>query len=166
MVQWVIWLGYTNNSGAREMIAGAVAASVATAAAVVFSAQGHVRFRFRWRDLAQVVYLPWYALDGTWEVLKTLARQLFTRRGAPSFMATVQFDTGGDDPISAGRRALAVTYTTATPNSIVLGIVHEQRLMLYHQILPGKVLAMTRHLGGVREFPGKRVFGYNSAFWP
>jgi multisubunit Na+/H+ antiporter MnhE subunit len=147
VAHWVLWLGYTNNSGYREMIVGALAAMVSTVAALVYAVQSGFSFRFRWRDIAQAIYLPWYALDGTWEVLHALAKQIFTRPGAPSLMAAVAFDVGGDDPHSAGRRALAVTYTTITPNFIVLGIVNRQQLMLYHQILPGKVLAMTCHLG-------------------
>ena len=83
LAQWVLWLGYTNNSGYREMIAGAVAAVLSTTAAMVFAVQSGVSFRFRWRNVSQAVYVPWYALDGTWEILHALARQLFTRGGAP-----------------------------------------------------------------------------------
>jgi hypothetical protein len=145
--QWALWLGYTNNVGYREMIAGGVAAVIATTGAVVFAMQGGACFRFRWRDVLQAVYLPWFTLQGTWEILRALGKQLFTRAGAPSVIAAAPFDVGGDDPSSAGRRALAIGYTTVTPNFIVLGIFRDERLMLYHQILPGKVLSMTRHLG-------------------
>ncbi|HWE04244.1 MAG TPA: hypothetical protein VG326_17695 [Tepidisphaeraceae bacterium] len=147
LVHWILWLAYTNNVGFREMIAGAVAAVISAVGAAVFAEQGNICFRFRRRDLIQAVYLPWYALTGTWEVLQSLAKQLFTQAGAPSLIAAVAFDVGDDDPICAGRRALAVSYTTITPNFVVLGIVYDQRLLLYHQILPGEVLTMTRHLG-------------------
>jgi hypothetical protein len=76
-----------------------------------------------------------------------LAKQIFTREGAASFTAAVPFTVGRDTPVTMGRRALAVTYTTITPNFVVLGIVKEPGLLLYHQIVPGKILRMTRHLG-------------------
>jgi hypothetical protein len=46
-----------------------------------------------------------------------------------------------------GRRVLAVGYTTLTPNFVVLGIARKQGLLLYHQVLAGEVLEMTRKLG-------------------
>jgi multisubunit Na+/H+ antiporter MnhE subunit len=139
LVHWGLWLAYTANVGFRELIAGATAL-VSTIAMWVFLCQSKVKFKLRWRDIIQGWRLPWYAIDGTLEVMHGLAKQLFTRNGAPSFTGTVPFDVGGDDPESAGRRALAISYTTITPNFVVLGIIPEQRLLLYHQIVPGEVL--------------------------
>jgi multisubunit Na+/H+ antiporter MnhE subunit len=147
VIQWAVWLCYTDSTGYREIIAGAIAAVISTVAVAMFASQAKVRFRFSARDIVQAIYLPWYALDGTWEIMHALAKQLFAKPGAPSFTAAVPFEVGGKDEASAGRRALAVSYTTITPNFVVLGIIRRQRLMLYHQILPGKVLTMTRNLG-------------------
>jgi multisubunit Na+/H+ antiporter MnhE subunit len=147
LTQWALWLIYTDSTGYREMIAGAIAAAIATLAVMVFTIQGNLSFQLQWKDVVQAIYLPWFALEGTWEILQGLAIQLFTRKGAQSFIGAVPFDVGQDQPRPAGRRALAVAYTTITPNFVVLGIVHAQGLLLYHQIVPGKVRAMTRHLG-------------------
>ena len=141
------WLVCTNNVGYREMIAGALAAIISTVAVMVSAIQGNLRFGFRAArcragDLPSLVRI-W---TGTWELLQGDCETAFRRGGTP-FTAAVPFDLGGNDPISAGRRAFAVTFTTITPNFIVLGFVKDQRLLLYHQILPGKVLKMTRHLG-------------------
>lgn len=146
LTHWVLWLAYTNNVGIREIIAGVAAAGISTVAVSLFAIQGKLRFAFRSRDLFQAIYLPGYALEGTWEILQALCKQLFTSKGAASFTGAVRYDVGGDDPLSAGR-ALAVTYTTLTPNFIVLGIAHDQKLMIYHQIIRGKILTMTRNLG-------------------
>ena len=143
-----LYLAFTSNVDAREAVAAVPVAAVATVAVLVVAHAGKVSFRFRPRDVAQAWRMPWYALTGTGEVLKGLAMQLFTSGGAPSFLAAVPFDVGEkDDVADAGRRALAVTYTTATPNFVVLGVIEEQRLMLYHQIVPGDVIAVTRKLG-------------------
>lgn len=144
---WILWLAYTNNVGYREIIAGSIAAAISTVAGVVFAHQCKVCYRFRLTDLSQAIYLPWHILADTWNVLGAVAKQLFTRAGVCSLTAAVPFEVGGDDPKSAGRRALAVTLTTITPNSIVLGIVRDQRLMLYHQLVPDDLSGMTRHLG-------------------
>ena len=144
---WILWLVYTNNVGIREILVGAAAAALSTVAAVLFASKGNVRFAFRWRDVFQGVYLIWYALQGTWETMQALGKQLFTKEGAASFTGAVAYAPTSDDPLSAGRRALAVTYTTITPNFVVLGIASDQKLLLYHQIVRGKVLKMTQHLG-------------------
>ena len=46
-----------------------------------------------------------------------------------------------------GSAALEITYTTATPNFVVLGIVREQGIMLFHQVLKGDIIQMTQNLG-------------------
>ena len=130
-----------------ELFAGLACALVATVAAGVFGTVGIVHFKPTLRELLQAWRLPACAVQGTWQLFKALARQLFTKRGADSAIRSVAFQVGGDDPHSAARRALAVTYTTLTPNFVVLGIAHKQELLLYHQVLPGEVLQMTTNLG-------------------
>lgn len=63
-------------------------------------------------------------------MFKALGKQLFTKKGADSLIRAVPFEVGDDDAHSAARRALAVTYTTLTPNFVVLGIAHKQALLL------------------------------------
>lgn len=45
------------------------------------------------------------------------------------------------------RRALAIGYSTMTPNMIVIGIDHERGRMLYHQLERSPIAEMTRKLG-------------------
>ncbi len=108
---------------------------------------GLTKFRWSWRQIVEAWRIPWYAVSGTWEILQGIRKQLFTKTGAPSRLAAVRFKAGTDDAASAGRRGLAVLYTTMTPNFIVIGIIREQGLLVYHQIIPGEVLAITRNLG-------------------
>jgi multisubunit Na+/H+ antiporter MnhE subunit len=148
IIYFALYLAFTSNTGFRELIAGAFVAGVATLATLVFSSAGKVQFRFQLRDVLEAWRIPWSVVSGTVEVLHGLSKQLFTRAGAPSFLAAVPFRTGNPRSLAThGRCALAVTYTTATPNFIVIGIIEEQKLLLYHQILPGEVITMTRNLG-------------------
>lgn len=141
------YLLFVSTLARPELYVGIAAAAVATVAAGVVGLIDTVKFRPALRDVIQAWRIPWYMVQGTYEIGKALAIQLFIPDGAPSVLRAVRFDVGGDDPRSCARRALAVFYTTLTPNFIVLGIVRGQRLLLYHQILPGDVLQMTINLG-------------------
>jgi hypothetical protein len=76
-----------------------------------------------------------------------LARQILLRDPAPSLFYSVPFDAGGDDDESSFRRALAIAWTTATPNFVVVGIDRERGLLVYHQIRRSDVPEMTKRLG-------------------
>lgn len=143
-----LYLAFTSNAGWRELIAAVMTGTIATLATMVFATAGDVRFSFRLRDVIQAWRLPWYAIEGTFEVFEGLGKQLFSRGGAPSFLGAVRFEIGERESLKdAGRRALAITYTTATPNFVIIGFVEEQGLLLYHQIIPGEVRQMTRSMG-------------------
>lgn len=147
-VFYAIYLLYASTLAPTELVAGIGAAVVSAIAASVFGAMGIVQFRPRFRDLVECWRIPWYAVEGTVELFRALARQLFTSKGADSLVRAVPFAVGeDDDPKAMARRALAVAYTTMTPNFVVFGITHNQALLLYHQVLSGPVLKMTINLG-------------------
>jgi multisubunit Na+/H+ antiporter MnhE subunit len=146
-MQWGLWLLFADNAGIREMCIGAIAAGFATLGEMVFACQLHKDYHFRSRDLLQIHWLFWYTITGACEVMQGLGRQLFTKRGADSFVGAVPFNMGGDTPTAAGRRCLAITYTTATPNCIVLGLEPKKKLLLYHQIIKGPIRSLTKNLG-------------------
>jgi multisubunit Na+/H+ antiporter MnhE subunit len=148
LIMALLYLAFTDNLGWRELIASAMTGAISASAVVVYARAGNARFAFRISDVAQAWRIPWNVLNGTVEVFQALGKQLFSKRGADSAILAVPFDLGKkENPIDAGRRALAITYTTATPNFIILGLVDRQDLMLYHQITPGDVRSMTRNLG-------------------
>ncbi|HSU68704.1 MAG TPA: hypothetical protein VLJ39_17620 [Tepidisphaeraceae bacterium] len=147
VVLYGVYLLFVSTLTKPELFAGLACALVATVASGAFGTIGIVHFRPKLRELLEAWRLPYYAVQGTWELLKALAQQLFTKRGADSLIRAVRFAVGDDDAHSAARRALAVTYTTLTPNFVILGIAHKQSLLLYHQVLAGEVLQMTINLG-------------------
>ncbi|MBV8780441.1 MAG: hypothetical protein JO353_03505 [Phycisphaerae bacterium] len=151
LVHLGIWMLLVSTLSIRDFAIGVVAASLTTIFVMRTAGQMKVKFHPTARHWAEIWRIPWYMLSGTFEILQALGKQLFTKEGAPSFVATVPFDCGGDDSQSAGRRALAVTYTTLTPNFVIFGIVERTAtspdLLLYHQVIPGEVLQMTQNLG-------------------
>ncbi len=147
LAHWALWLLFVSQVNTWELLVGAAAALVATIGAAVYGRLGLVKFRPRLRDLAQARYLPWYVATGTVKIIQGIARQLGSRSRPSNQLAAIPFNFGREDQASVARRALAVMYTTMTPNSIVLGIVREQELLLYHQIIPDEVSPMMQNLG-------------------
>ncbi|HXE55119.1 MAG TPA: hypothetical protein VN541_19000 [Tepidisphaeraceae bacterium] len=157
-ISWLAWIStfaalygayllFVSTLARTELYVGLAAAAIGTLGAGVFGIIGTVKFGPSLRDLVEAWRIPWYMVEGTYEIFKALGIQLFTRGGAPSLVRAVAFNVGGDRPRDNACRTLAVFYTTLTPNFIVLGLARKQRLLLYHQILPGDVLQMTINLG-------------------
>lgn len=60
--------------------------------------------------------------------------QLFTRSPRRGSFRAVPFEAVGDDPGDAGRRALAEAVGSLAPNTIVIGIDPDRKLLLVHQL--------------------------------
>jgi multisubunit Na+/H+ antiporter MnhE subunit len=142
-----LYLLFTSNLQKAEVFTGLVAAAIATVGSAVCQSLGLIAFRPRWRDLSQFWRVPWAILHDTGLVLLAIPIQLFARGGAPSVVLALPFDTGDDSPPACARRALALLYITMSPGTVAMGIVHEQRLLLIHQIFPEPVTELERKLG-------------------
>ena len=100
----------------------------------------------RLRDLLQCVWIPWYLIVGLRTILLVLAKDMAHIEPAKSLFRTTAFDVS-TDPAGTGRRVLAVLYTTATPNCIVLSIDADRQQMLFHQLQQSAIPKMTLNLG-------------------
>jgi multisubunit Na+/H+ antiporter MnhE subunit len=129
-----------------EAVIGVVVAAFAATGSHVVLRAGLIRFAGRARWVAEAWRLPKYAVTGIVDIFAALFRQLSTGRPAASLLLEVPFATDGGEGAPV-RRALAVTYTTMTPTSIVLGLDDERRRMIYHQLDRSPVTEMTRRLG-------------------
>ncbi len=138
---------YVGKIAVDEALVAAAGSVITAFAAKVVLEERLAPLRTQWRDVAQIRRLPRYVVTGTWEVLGVLARQLFLGKRAPSLLYGVPFDAGGDDEESAVRRALAIAYTTATPNFVIVGVDRERGLLVYHQVEKGPIPSMTKRLG-------------------
>jgi multisubunit Na+/H+ antiporter MnhE subunit len=150
-IQWLVfygvWLLFVSKLEAGELLVGVpVAALAATASQLVWESR-LARFIPRLRWIAQGWRLPLYMFTGTWEILLVLARHLFTRKKAESLLFAVPYESPGDEEHATLIQALAIGYTTMTPNFVVVDIDPERKLLLYHQIKKTDVLEMTKKLG-------------------
>ncbi len=149
--QWLIfyaaWVLFVARLEAGELLVGVpVAALGATASQLVWESR-LARFIPRLRWMAEGWRLPLYMFTGTWEILLVLARHLFTRKKAESLLLAVPYESPGDEEHATLIQALAIGYTTMTPNFVVVGIDTERKLLLYHQLKKSDVLEMTKNLG-------------------
>jgi multisubunit Na+/H+ antiporter MnhE subunit len=142
-----LWLLLEQKWAADELLIGAACALVAALATEAAWGVHLTSFAARPRLLLQAWRLPWIYLSGTVEIFTVLALHLFTRRKAASLLREVRFDAAPDDPQASARRALAIGYTTMTPNFVIIGIDQERCTMLYHQLRATEVPEMTRRLG-------------------
>ena len=142
------WLLLVEKFEPAELVAGAICALIAAVASELAYGTHLNKFTGNLPALVQAHHLPWLMMTGTVEIFAVLFRHLFTRRKAQSLMLACDFDAGAtDDPNDAMRRALAIGYTTMTPNFIVIGIDQKKGRMLYHQIARSDVPKMTQKLG-------------------
>ena len=139
------WLLFVNTTRRNELWMAAATSVVAATAAEIVREQPFAEFRPRLVWLLQFWREPWYIVEGCAAIFKVVLKHLF--HPEPSILREVVFDSGGSDPASAARRALAIIYTTTPPNFVVLGIDLDKKVMLIHQVSETETPRMVRNLG-------------------
>ncbi len=145
-VAYAAWLAFTQRLAASELGVGALVAVLAAVASYLVWSRNGATFWGAGKFLLTGWQVARYAVTGTFEILGVLVRRLAGRR-APSLLLSVRFEPGGRDALAQTRRALAVAYTTMTPNFIVLGVDRQRGLLWYHQVKRSDIPAMTRRMG-------------------
>ena len=149
--QWLVffgaWILFVGNLEPAELLAGGVTAAIAATGSHIAWATHLARFSAHFRWVAQGWRLPWYVIADTGTILLVLLRHLFTRRKVDSVLIAVPFKACGPKADAAALRALAIAYTSITPNSVVVGIDQHRGLMLLHQLERSGISRMTRNLG-------------------
>jgi multisubunit Na+/H+ antiporter MnhE subunit len=146
VLSFASWYLFVGRLGTDELWGAVPGSALGALATWVVLEQRIVWFRDG-KDVLEAWRLPGYMFTGTAEIFQVLLAQLFARKPAPSLILQVPYEAVGDDPHETARRALAVTYTTSTPNFIVLGIDRERGMLVFHQIKRGPVLEVTKRLG-------------------
>jgi multisubunit Na+/H+ antiporter MnhE subunit len=141
------WFLFVGKIGWNELIVGTAGAAVAASAAHIVWAQHVAAFRDNAGWVLQMWRLPKYMITGSWEIFEVLFRQLFGGKPAESLLLAVPYEAVRDDETAAALRALAIAYTTSTPNFIVLGIDRKRGHLVFHQIKRSPILQVTKNLG-------------------
>jgi hypothetical protein len=130
---WIVLVG--TNSGS-ELIAAGLAALVAALLALAIRRQRLLRFRFEARWLARALKVPWNVVREFGVVFWALALHMAGVRHVSSRYRALPFPTGGQDSVSAGRRALASEADAISPNSFPVDMDCERDLVLRHDLDP------------------------------
>jgi multisubunit Na+/H+ antiporter MnhE subunit len=144
--QLVLWLIFADNSGFREIIVGAIAAAIGTYFVPSFIARTRASFEFRARWVLQVMHVPKLLFVDTGILLRVVTLRVLGK-DVPAAIIAVKFDAGGDDAPSRAQRALATTYLTFAPNTLVMGIPRDQQLLFFHTVIPQPLPRFMLNLG-------------------
>ncbi len=147
---FLLWLLLTGSGKASELILGVV---TTLCAAVVLASLLNTRklvVHLQLRDLALCWRVPGDILRDCYLVTKVLCKDLAGVERAGSFYRACGFQSGKRNPLRLGRGALAVMYSTMSPNMLVIGIDPDQSLMIFHQLQREVVPEVARRLGAQR----------------
>jgi multisubunit Na+/H+ antiporter MnhE subunit len=135
---FVLWLAFVNTVDGVEMLAGAGASLIAAVGAELVRsrrlteyAPGAASARGLWR-------LPKLIVTDTLTVFGALWRDVVRGEEIRGAFRAVPFGGSGDDPASAGLRAISTLRISITPNTYVVDFDPEERLVLVHQMVPAK----------------------------
>ncbi|MCW3065405.1 MAG: hypothetical protein JWN32_2577 [Solirubrobacterales bacterium] len=128
-----IYLLLVDQAPLPELVAGLVAAGLASLATVLSGLAGRVSLSVEPRWLLRMLPAPWWmARDSVLVALSALRRQ--PPRGR--FRTLASPSAGGDSPRDVGRRVVVKAAGSAGPNMYVLGGDPDTKLLLVHELLP------------------------------
>jgi Na+/H+ ion antiporter subunit len=130
---WVVLTG--TNSGLEE-IAAAAAALLSALLALALRRLGLLRYRFEARWLAKALKVPFKIVREIGVVFWALALHMAGQRRLSGRYRAFEFPAGGDDPTSAGRRAVAAEADALSPNTFPVDIDRERQVVLRHELDP------------------------------
>jgi hypothetical protein len=142
--EWILLVAGTR---LHEMLVGVVSIAAASVFLAFVYRSSSLSLKIRAADVATGWRIPGYVAVDTWILVKVLFKDLFSIRNAPSYYRVCGFKTSTRDPYLVGRRVLATIYSSATPNSIVIGTDPAQSRMLFHQLERTPLSSMVRSLG-------------------
>jgi multisubunit Na+/H+ antiporter MnhE subunit len=120
----------------EEILVGVGAAALAATAATVTVKAGNLRFQPRLSWLRRFARLPGLVLADCGIMAAVLWRHIVQRRTVEGVFRTVPFDAGGDDAVSAARRALVTAGISLAPNTYLVDMDRERGILLVHQLVP------------------------------
>jgi len=128
-----LWFLFVYQLSLSELVAGASVAVVTIAAFHLSLSVEPLRFRPKLRWFLPVLSLPLTVVCDMGILLEALIR-LIAGKPVPSSFEVTHFSAPAEGPRANARRALAVAFTTVSPNSVVAGIDRKSGLVLFHTL--------------------------------
>ena len=142
--EWILLVAGTR---IHEMIVGTASVLASGAFLFVVHRSSTLHTDFRLADIATAWHIPGDVLRDLLAITIVLFKDLFGIEKAQSHFRVVGFQTAKKNPVLVARRVLAIAYTSASPNTIVLGIDYTCSRMLFHQLKRAPLPKMTEDLG-------------------
>lgn len=146
-ISFALWVLFAGTEAGDELLVGLLMAGAATAFGCFVGRSSKLEVTFRWMDVKQAWRIPWYAVVDSWAITEVLLRDLFGGARAEGVYRVWGYAGGERDPVKVGRAVLVTAYSTATPNSIVIGVDMAESRMLFHQMKRTEMTDMGRELG-------------------
>jgi multisubunit Na+/H+ antiporter MnhE subunit len=142
-----LWILFVASGKIHELLVGAIA-SLATVLFTLFVCRSSgEELVLRPCDVIQIWRLPWCIARGVSQITLVAFKDLLGVKPAESLYRVCGFDTTTHDPVRRARTVMAIAYTTASPNFIVIGVDPAQSRMIFHQIESSTISKMTKALG-------------------
>ncbi len=142
----VFWIACVATVRAHELLVGAGAVLLSVASSLFVVRTLPLRFRPSVREIAQIWHIPSTVVIDLFQITLILARD-FAAQTAPSLFRSAPWGPVRNNGEDTAKRALAITYTTVSPNCIVVGIDCKRGQILFHQLKATSVPTLTRNLG-------------------
>ncbi len=146
LAAFALWVVFVSGFKGQEMLVGGICTAACTAFLVFAWKARPVHLEFHAADVRQGWRVPGSIVQDAWVVCRALARDLSGRR-VDSALTVHPFEASTTNRRKRAREVLVVTYLTASPNSIVLGVDQEAGLLLMHQLDPQALPETARRLG-------------------
>jgi len=125
-----LWLVLVGTLQEVEEIAGLCAAAIGATVAEVIRSQGLLRYRVQWRWVRRLWKPLLRVIPDFFLVLSALVRRPQGR------FQRLEFPSGGERAVDAGRRAFAVVAPSLAPNRLVVYVDKETGEAVVHELVP------------------------------
>jgi multisubunit Na+/H+ antiporter MnhE subunit len=140
LVSWVLlcilWFLYIDQVNWPEILASMLAAGIAALLWESLRVAGLLRFPPSLSWFRGLWLLPGWAVRDTGKVFLALFRLLFARQPFQGAIQEVPFGWVGDEGRDEAQRAFLTAAMSFAPNTYVIGIDREKRVMVVHQLVP------------------------------
>jgi hypothetical protein len=133
-----LWIVMQGSTDVMEVAAGAGAAALGATLLELVRRQGQLRFAPDAAGIATAGRIPWQIVREFWILTSALALDLTGVRRISSAWVAVPFEGGGDDPRSAGNRALRPLIDNVTPLTVVADVDPDRDVALKHDLVPSR----------------------------
>ena len=137
VLMFVLWLLFVDTFDGIEMAVGAITSLIAAVAIEGPRKRRLSTFGFSRTALSGTRHIARSLFTDTYALFAALLADLTGRKPVRGAFRAVPFDTGADDEEDAPARAAAAFKLSIAPNTYVVDLDTDEKLIVVHQFVPG-----------------------------